>query len=112
MNAEEASEFTEHVRKLVGMASFVQGERADGFAAFDEWLAFMQVNPGREPVVVDDAKVWRKHPGLGGADGIGVRHPNGSGHQWYTVDRARQVITELGAGLAVLARNGQEGTDV
>lgn len=62
----------------------------------------------REPVVVDDATVWRNHPGLGGADGIGVRHPNGGGHQWYTVERARQVVAELSAGLAALTQDGQE----
>lgn len=52
--------------------------------------------------------IWRNHPGLGGADGIGVRYPDGGGHQWYTVERARHVIAELSAGLAALTPDDTE----
>lgn len=48
-----------------------------------------------------EALVWRNHPGLN-QDAVGVRNADASGTQWYTVDRAREVIAELMAGLVAL----------
>jgi len=51
------------------------------------------------------AEVWRNHPALGEQDGIGVRSADGGGRQWYTVERAQEVIAALNAGLVALGKH-------
>ena len=47
------------------------------------------------------AKLWRRHPGLGGQDGIGIPGANGT-TLWYTAERARELIDALTEGIAAL----------